>query len=85
VISEFERRAWEKREDADKHPPELAAKVAIDDIERGALKNVKHVIVIAVEDVDGGDKLTLYQAGSLSEYAAEGAMFRAIRVSQDGG
>lgn len=84
MVSEFERRAWDNRSDADKHKPELAAKIVIDDIERGALKKVKHVVVVVVEDVDGGDKLTLYQAGELSEYAVEGALGRAIRISQEG-
>lgn len=85
MISEFERKAWESREDADKHAPELAAKIVIDDIDRGALKNVKHIIVVVVEGVDDGELVHLYQAGKLSEYAAEGALGRAIRISQDGG
>lgn len=84
MVSEFERKAWERREDANKHAPELAAKIVVDDIERGTLKNVKHVLVVVVEGVDDGELVHLYQAGSLSEFAAEGAMARAIRISQDG-
>jgi hypothetical protein len=78
MVSEFERRAWETRTNSDKHPPEMALKMALDDIERGEHK-AKHVIVIMVDACeDGGDYTHCYQAGSLSELAVEGAVNRAL-------
>jgi hypothetical protein len=84
MLTDIERAAWAKRTDADKHPPELACKVALDDIDRGVITNVKHVIVITVRNVDDqGDKIMYYQAGELSEFAVEGVFARCIRISQE--
>lgn len=84
MLSELERRAWEKREDSDKHAPTMAPRVVLDDIERGALENVRHIMVVVVATEPEGDRVHLYQAGDLSEFAAEGAMARAVRISQEG-
>jgi hypothetical protein len=78
MVSEFERRAWESRTDASEHTPQTALKMALDDIENGK-HPAKHVIVIMVDATpDGGDYIHCYQAGSLSEIAAEGAVHRTL-------
>jgi hypothetical protein len=84
MLSDIERAAWARRTDADKHPPELACKVAIDEIERGVISNVKHIVVIVVRTVDDiGDKIMYYQAGELSEFAIEGVFARCVKISQE--
>lgn len=83
MVSEFERRAWDNRTDADKHKPEMALKITLDDIERGKIDPC-HVIVLFVErDGDGFEKIGYLQAGDLSEFAVEGAMLRATRIAAD--
>jgi predicted lipid-binding transport protein (Tim44 family) len=77
VLSEFERRAWDNRTSGGDHKPEMACKAVIDDIERGTIK-AKQCVVVVVEDVDGADRIHVYNAGSLSELAVEGALNRAI-------
>jgi hypothetical protein len=83
MLSEFERRAWDQRGTSEKHKPEMACKIVLDDIERGELTNVKHIIVVVVQDRDGDDLIGTYHAGTLSELAAEGALGRAIRIGTD--
>jgi hypothetical protein len=83
MLSEFERRSWEQRGTSERHKPEMALKVCLDDIERGELKNVKHIIVVVVEEYNGGDLIGTYHAGTLSELAAEGALGRAIRIGSE--
>lgn len=84
MLSEFERRAWSNRTSAERHAPEMACKATVDKIERGELKNIRHIAVIAVENVDGADLIHLIQAGDMSELAVEGALARAIKISQYG-
>jgi hypothetical protein len=83
MLSEFERRAWDQRGTSEKHKPEMALKVCLDDIERGELNNVKHLAIVIVQDLEGNDRVGMYQAGTLSELAVEGALGRAIRMSVD--
>lgn len=84
MLSEIERKAWEKRTDADKHSPNMALRATLDQISRGELPNIRHVIVIAVErDAEEGDLVHFIQAGDLSEFATEGVLLRAIRISQE--
>ena len=80
MLSELERKAWETRGLAERHPPVMAAKAAVDQIERGELGTVKHVVVLVIEEKDEGDKINILQAGSLSELAVEGALHRAIHL-----
>ena len=82
-MNDLERKAWDVRTTADQHPPVMAAKAFVDQVERGDLVNIKHVLIVAVEDIDGGDYVHVLQAGSLSELAAEAALMRAVRHSQD--
>lgn len=81
MLSEFERRAWETRTSATQHPPVMACKAVADQIERGELGKVRHVLVVVVEDVDSADRIHVIQAGDMSQLAAEGALGRATRVS----
>lgn len=82
-LSEFERRAWESRSNADKHLPAMAMKATLDKIERGEIKP-KHVIVVYVEDDgQGGDFISMVQAGTLSQLGTEGALGRGIKLSQN--
>jgi hypothetical protein len=78
MLSEFERRAWDNRKSSEKHKPEMALKIVLDDIERGL--NAKHVAIVVIEDVEGGDRVHLYNAGDQSELAVEGALMRAIAI-----
>lgn len=80
AISEFERRAWETRKSTEKIKPELALKVALDEIETGA-KKYRHVIITLVEDCGDGDMIAIYQAGDMSSLAVEGALHRAVSLS----
>jgi hypothetical protein len=83
MLTELERRAWEKRGTANDHVPVMALKVVLDDIERGEIKP-RHIIVIVVEpDEVGDDMVHRFNAGDLSTIAIEGAMFRALRYSSD--
>lgn len=81
MLSEFERRAWATRTSATQHPPAMACKAVADQIERGELPKIRHVIVVAIEDVGDGDRVHVIQAGDMSQLAAEGALGRATRVS----
>lgn len=85
MLSELERRAWDSRTSSDKHPPAMACKAAVDQIERGELPNIKHIIVIAVQDIDGADLIHTLQAGGMSELAVEGALHRAIGIQSQSG
>lgn len=80
MLSEFERKAWENRTSSEKHPPVMAAKACVDQIERGELANIKHLVIVAVQDVDGSDLIHILQAGDLSQLAVEGALNRAIML-----
>lgn len=80
-LSEFERCAWDNRNDSNQHKPEMACRVVVDDIEHGL--KVRHIAVVVVEDVDGADCIHLYQAGDMSELAVEGALSRAIAVQRE--
>lgn len=80
MLSELERRAWNQRGTSEKHKPEMALKVCLDDIERGELSKVKHIAVVVIQDVEGGDLICTYHAGTLSELAVEGALGRAIAL-----
>lgn len=84
ILSELERRAWDTRDASDKHKPEMAPKVVLDDMARGELPGVRHILVVVVQTVADGDLVHLYQAGDLSEFAAEGALGRAVSISQQG-
>lgn len=81
-MSELERRAWETRTSSERHPPEMACKATLDQLERGLL-TAKHIVVVLVQDVDGADQIHLLQAGNMSELAVEGALLRAIRIQAD--
>lgn len=85
MLSEIERKAWEKRTDADKHSPTMALRAALDQIERKKIERVHHAVVVLIErDEDGtGDLIHVLQSGDLSEFATEGALGRAIRILQD--
>lgn len=80
ALTDFERRLWDTRKDAGQCPPSLALKVALDDVEKTD-KQVKHVIVVVVTNVDDGDYITMFQAGELSSLGSEGALHRAIGLS----
>jgi hypothetical protein len=82
MVSEFERRAWDTRTDADKNPPALALKIALDDIERGEIDPV-HIIVVHVQRDDKGEWVGYLQAGDLSTFAVEGVLARAARITAE--
>ena len=84
LLSDFERASWFNRTSSEKHPPAMACKAAVDQIARGELPNIKHAVVVLVQDVDGDDLIHVLQAGSLSELAIEGALLRAIRIQTEG-
>ncbi len=66
----------------------MACKAAADQIERGELPDVRHIVVVAVQRTeDGGDLIHILQAGDMGELAVEGALIRASRIqaSGDGG
>jgi hypothetical protein len=81
MLTDIERAAWATRNKSNLHKPEMACKVLLDQVERGELPTLHHVIVVAVTSVgDKGDKIQILQTGDLSEFAAEGVMSRAIRI-----
>lgn len=80
MLSEFERHAWNNRASSKKHPPAMACKAAIDQIERGELGKVIHAVVVLVERDDEGDLIHILQAGDMSELAVEGALNRVIYI-----
>lgn len=79
-MNDLERKAWESRTSSERHKPIMAAKAAVDQIERGELPNIKHLVIVAIEDVDGSDRVHILQVGDLSELAVEGALHRAINL-----
>lgn len=84
MLTEFERKAWDSRGQANSHPPEMALKAALDQIERGEFKRVRHCIVVVIErrETDDGDFICTLQAGDMSELAVEGALFRAAHITR---
>jgi len=84
MLTELERKAWDVRESAAQHRPEMAFKVALDDMAKAPLKRVIHAFAVMVhEDDDGNQFVTFTQAGVLSSFASEGALMRAVRASQE--
>lgn len=85
MFNDLERKAWETRDGAAQHKPEMACKAALDQIERGVLTKPKHIIVVVVETGDNdSDIINIIQAGIFSEIAVEGALGRAIAMSREG-
>lgn len=81
MLTEFERKAWDSRSIADRHSPIMAAKAAVDQIERGEFVAVQHVVVLVIERHQcGGSQINILQAGELSELEVEGALHRAMHL-----
>lgn len=80
-MDDLERKRWENSDSAEQHPPRRALLAVADDIEKGRLMKVKHVLVVVVEETeDGSDLVSIVQAGELTTLAAEGALFRACKL-----
>lgn len=82
MLSEFERKAWDNRSGADKHKPEMALKVVLDDIATGKEDCVIHAIIVLVHEEGDMQHVSIHQAGRLETFAVEGALSRAMAVSR---
>lgn len=83
-MNEFERKAWETREQSTAHPPKRALEAAIYDIERGEIKPIQSVVVIVQRHEDGDISVSTYQAGEYDTLGIVGALARAGRILDQG-
>lgn len=81
MLSEIERKAWDKRQGADAFPPAMAARVTVDRIARGEFPNLSHVVVVVVQTDEEGDYIEVLQTGNLTQLGVEGALHRAVSLS----
>lgn len=79
-MNEFERKAWETREDSTAHPPKRALDACLHDIERGEIKPIQAVVVIVQRHDDGDISVSTYQAGEQDTLGIVGALHRAAMI-----
>lgn len=76
--SDLTRAAWNKRDNANDHPPERSLRIALDDVTSGKHTNVKHALIMIAHGDDGN--YTFYQSGSLDIYGQIGLATMAVDV-----
>lgn len=83
-MNEFERAAWEKRENSTDHPPRRALDACLDDIERGKVTPIQVVVMIVEKAEDGSEAVSTYQAGQHGTLGILGCLYRATAQMERG-